>query len=204
MKIFVDYDTTLVNLIEPWVKWINNKYHVNITSKDINRWYFLGEVFGQEADDFWRSEKYNHYTDKDILLPYDGAVNFLHTLQKQFGEENVFIVSSTKDHHKVEKIEHAQHYFGIEKKQFIPVNKSKYNLTQGGILIDDYPLHVMEHIRHNQQKGIVFNYENCFGWCQKSNYALDTTLTDFMDIVNDKNFSIIASYEQILEELNHG
>ena len=70
MRIFIDYDTTLVNLIDPWVAWINEKYNVEITSHDINRWYFLGEVFGKEADDFWRSEKYNHYTNKDIFLPY--------------------------------------------------------------------------------------------------------------------------------------
>jgi len=204
MKIFIDYDTTLVNLIDPWVVWINKKYNVEITSHDINRWYFLGEVFGREADDFWRSEKYNHYTNKDIFLPYEGAIEFFQTLQKKFGVENVYIVSSTKDHHKEEKIIHAQHYFNINKEQFIPVNKEKYNFTKDGILIDDYPLHVMEHIEYNKQKGIVFNLENRFGWCKENNYSMDSTLTKFIHTVEDDNFSIASSYQQIIEELNHG
>ncbi|MCK5537649.1 MAG: hypothetical protein KAI79_12540 [Bacteroidales bacterium] len=204
MKIFVDYDTTLVNLIDPWVAWINEKYDVEITSHDINRWYFLGEVFGKEADDFWRSKKYNHYTNKDIFLPYEGSVEFFQTIQKKFGVENVYIVSSTKDHHKEEKIKHAQHYFNINKEQFIPVSKEKHTITQDGILIDDYPLHVMEHIEYNKQKGIVFNFKNRFGWCQESNFPLDSTLTKFMHTVEDGKFSIATSYQEIIEELNHG
>ncbi len=204
MKIYIDYDTTLVNLIDPWVGWINEKYNVAITSNDINRWYFLGEVFGLEANDFWKSETYNHYTDRDVFQPYKGAVEFFHALQNLYGHENIFIISSTKDHHKKEKIKHAKHYFGISDDQFIAVEKGKHTLTNDGILIDDYPLHVMEHIYHNQKKGIVFNYENRFGWCRQSNYTLDATLTNLLDVTEDGNFSIATSYQQILEELNHG
>ena len=204
MVVYVDYDTTLVNLIDPWIKWINEKYNVAISSNDINRWYFLGEVFGKEADDFWRSEKYNHYTDKDIYQPFEGAVDFFHTLQETAGIENVFIVSSMRDHHKKEKLRHAQHYFDIDVKQFIPINKEKYSITGNGILIDDYPLHVMEHIRYNKQRGIVFNYEDRFGWCKACNYPLDATLSDFMDVAGDNRFSIATSYQNILEELKYG
>lgn len=70
MKIYIDYDTTLINLIDPWVDWINERYNVNITSNDINRWYFLGEVFDKTANDFWRSEEYNNYVDKGFLSPF--------------------------------------------------------------------------------------------------------------------------------------
>jgi len=124
-------------------------------------------------------------------------------LQNQFGKENVIIISSTRDHHTKEKIEHAQHYFGIDKEQFIPVNKEKYSFTKDGILIDDYPLHVMEHIEYNKQKGIIFNYENRFGWCKQDNYMLDRTLSDFMGVVEDDKFSIATSYQEILEELSN-
>lgn len=203
MNIYIDYDTTLVNLIDPWTDWINEKYNVTITSKDINRWYFLGEVFGREADDFWRSEKYNHYTNKDIFQPYVGAVDFFHTIQKEFGSENVYIVSSTKDHHKKEKIKHAKYHFNISEKQFIPVSKEKHHITKDGVLIDDYPLHVMEHIHYNRKKGIVFNYENRFGWSRQCNYSIDDSLTDFMHTVNDNNFIIATSYKQIIEELQN-
>ncbi len=203
MKIYIDYDTTLVNLIDPWVAWINKKYNVNFSTTDINRWYYLGEVFGKEADDFWRSKKYNHYTDKNIFQPYDGAVEFFHTLQQLYREENVFIVSSTRDHHKKEKIEHAIHYFGLKQEQFIPVNKEKYHITKDGILIDDYPLHVMEHVEYNKQKGIVFNYEGRFGWCRECNYELDHTLTLFLQTIVDNKFCVHTSYQEIIQELGN-
>ena len=61
----------------------------------------------------------------------------------------------------------------------------------------------MEHIEYNKQKGIVFNLENRFGWSKESNYPLDSTLTKFMNTVEDNNFSIATSYQEILEELNH-
>ena len=202
MKIYIDYDTTLVNLIDPWVKWINEKYNVNLSTLDINRWYYLGEVFGREADDFWRHPKYNHYIDKDVLQPYEGAVEFFKTLQKKFGEENVFIISSTKDHHKEDKIKHAMHFFGIQKQRFIPVNKEKYHITKDGILIDDYPLHVMEHIAYNEQKGIVFNYEGRFGWCRQCNYELDKTLDKYKSLVENEMFLVKSSFEEIIEEIN--
>ncbi len=203
MKVFIDYDTTLVNLIDPWVAWINKKYNVTISSNDINRWYFLGEVFGREADDFWRSKKYNHYTNKEILQPFEGAVEFFQTIQNMFGVESTFIVSSTRDHHKEEKIEHAKHFFDIDATQFIPVNKEKYHITKDGILIDDYPLHVMEHVKYNNQKGIVFNLDNRFGWCRRCNYSMDKTLKDFTHVVEDEKFSIATSYEKILKELDY-
>ena len=201
MKIYVDYDTTLINLIDPWVDWINKRYSVNITSNDINRWYFLGEVFDKTANDFWRSEEYNHYIDKEFLSPFEGAVDFFHALEEKYGKSNVIIISATRKHHKEEKIKHAKYYFGITDEQFIASEKEKYEYTKDGILIDDYPLHVMEHIHHNNQKGIVFNYEDRFGWCKLHNYGLDEKFTKFSQITKNDNFSMATSYEQVLKEL---
>ena len=202
MKIFIDYDTTLVNLIDPWVNWINKKYDVNIETTDINRWYFLSDVFGEDANDFWKSEEYNHYIDKDIFMPYSGARDFFDYIVNEFGRDNVFIVSSTRDHHTKEKIEHAKYYFGINESNFIPTGSEKHSLTKNGILIDDYPLHIFEHIHHNDNFGIVFNLENRFGWCRECNYELDPTLGSYMNVKNNKKFSIATSYNDVVRQLN--
>ncbi len=203
MKIFVDYDTTLVNLIDPWVQWINEKYNASLQTTDINRWYFLSDVFGREADDFWKSEHYNHYINRDIYKPYEGAKEFFDTLQSKFGRDNIFIISSSRDHHIAEKIEHAKYYFGIEESNFIPVNNQKYALTKNGILIDDYPLHIFEHIHHNNNYGVVFNLDNRFGWGRESNYQLDPTLDEYIHIVQNEKFSIAISYDEIISQLNY-
>ncbi len=226
MKIFVDYDTTLVNLIDPWVAWINKKYNVTISSNDINRWYFLGEVFGKEADDFWRKE--NHYIDKDILLPFKGAVTFFHQLQDEYGKENVKIISSTRDHHTKDKVAHMAHYFGIDSKsvkytkeddsidcndyQVILTSKDKYAYTQNAILIDDYPLHVLEHIYFNKAPGIVFDWENRFGWCKEHNYVIDDgipnkhkpkfeTVDDFYKSINKKLYGRSNNYDKLTKAI---
>lgn len=201
MKIYIDYDTTLVNLIDPWVEWINQKYHVTLSTSDINRWYFLSDVFGKEANDFWKSDRYNLYADKDVLKPFDGAVDFFYRLEDKFGTENVFIVSSTLDHHQKEKMNHAQYYFGIIETQFIPVGKEKYHITRDGILIDDYPLHVMEHVKFNKQKGIVFNFEDRFGWCQECNYGLDPALKLYLDEKVMNKITTIKTYNHIHKHL---
>ena len=69
MKIFIDYDTTLVNFITPWLDWVNKKYNRNFTTNEITRWYFLREELGKDADDFWKNEAYNWYLDKEFILP---------------------------------------------------------------------------------------------------------------------------------------
>ena len=203
MNIYVDYDTTLVNLIDPWVQWINKKYDVSLQTTDINRWYFLSDVFGREANDFWKSEHYNHYIDRDIYKPYIGAKDFFRTLQSKFGKDSIFIISSSRDHHITEKIKHATHHFGIDKSNFIPVNNQKYGLTKNGILIDDYPLHIFEHIHHNNNYGIVFNLDNRFGWARKCNYQLDPTLDEYINIAQDEKFFVATSYDQIISQIDN-
>lgn len=207
MKLFIDYDTTLVNLIDAWVEWLNRTYSVSLSTDDINRWYFLGDVFGNGANSFWKQQ--NHYTDTNILKPFEGAVPFFHEMQKWFGMENVFIISSTRDHHTDDKIRHMQYYFGIKHSQIILTSKEKFHLTTDGILIDDYPLHVIEHVYFNQQPGIIFNHNNSFGWCKEHNFVLDNqlpatlkdkgfqTLYDFYSIQDAKLLTTVHGYEDV-------
>ena len=61
----------------------------------------------------------------------------------------------------------------------------------------------MEHIVNNNQKGIVFNYENRLGWCKPCNYPLDATLVNLLEITNDQHFAVVNSYHEIIKELNH-
>ena len=204
MKVFIDYDTTLIDLIHPWLHWVNQRYNTYLTPNDITRWYFLREELGEEVDDFWKSDAFNWYRDKNVLQPFCGAVDFVKQLQHDIGQENVWIISSTKEHHKLEKLAHIVHYFDIQEHNCLLVGKEKYLYTSNGILIDDYPLHVMEHIHHNQQKGIVFNFNNEFGWAQKQHYETDATLKPFLPTCHSKYFSIHTNYQTILEEICHG
>ena len=96
MKVFIDYDTTLIDLIHPWLHWVNQRYNTYLTPNDITRWYFLREELGEEADDFWKSVTFNWYRDKNVLQPFCGAVDFVKQLQHDIGKENVWIISSTK------------------------------------------------------------------------------------------------------------
>jgi len=204
LKVFVDYDTTLVDFINPWLMWVNKRYQTSLTSHDITRWYYLREELGDEADAFWKSDAYNWYCNKEIVLPFEGAVEFFKTLQNAYGPKNVYIISSTREHHKLAKKEHIQYYFPLPKENCLLVGKEKYLYTSHGILVDDYPLHVMEHIKYNQTKGIVFNFQNSFGWAKEENYSTDFTLESCLPLCRSDQFSIHTNYNSIFKELCHG
>ena len=211
MKIYVDYDTTLINLIDPWVDWVNSSFNVNVKTSDINRWYYLGEEINPDANNFWKRD--NHYVDKQSIKPFSGAIDFFNNLQSSYGKENVIIISSTRDHHIDDKINHMQYYFNVANEQILLSSKEKHIYTQDGVLIDDYPVHVMEHIHYNNLSGIIFNENRRFGWSRPENYHLDNnlpvslsqynTLDSLYQDINKQKLSLCLTYDEILNSLKN-
>lgn len=215
MKIYVDYDTTLVNLIDVWLEWVKEHFHVSFRTMDINRWYFLRDTIGKKAHWFYQHFGYLSDKEKESIQPFKGAVEFIKNLQDVFGAENVCILSSTGgDVDRESKISHIKCHFpmlGEEQCKLVP-HGPKHPYTKDSVLVDDYSLHVLEHVHYNDSLGFLFNYQNRFGWCRPDNFELDDgskiadgyqTLKCFYDDVNKKKFRIVSSYEEILKELGH-
>jgi len=159
MKIFVDYDSTLVDLIDGWLKWIKKTHGHKIKTEQITEWNWLSNTHGEAMNDYW---KINGVYNRDVK-PISGAVMFMDALRNLYGEESVFIISASHCGMENEKAEHAKKHFGIDPGYFMHKHE-KYRYTSDGILIDDAPHYIAQHIRANEKPGILFNYRNRYGW----------------------------------------
>ena len=124
MKICLDYDATLVDLMTPWMKWIRKTYNCTFTTRQISRFYFLSDVLGNEVSEFWKTE--GCYKK---VSPIEGAQEFVKKLQDTYGKENIHIVTATNKHMQDEKTNHAVTNFNVPESQIHHV-REKYKLTK--------------------------------------------------------------------------
>jgi 5'(3')-deoxyribonucleotidase len=160
MKIFLDYDSTLVNLEGPWLDYVNKKFDVNLSSMDIKTWTWVGDTYGECANDFFRAQGIYR---NDTIKPIPGSLELVRSLQKLVGNDNVHIISYVQEGQGAEKKEHAKRHFNVD--NFIS-SKEKYLHTGKGILVDDNPNFVLEHANWNKSVGILFNLNDSYGWAR--------------------------------------
>lgn len=156
MKIILDYDSTLVDLMGPWIGWLKREYGVSVSTKDIKYFGWLKDAFGDKADDFWRTPGVY-----DTVVPLPGAQDFVSFLLRM--GYDVSVVSASHPDMYVEKEIHCAKYFGLDMKH----SHSKHELTKDALLIDDCPAHVHEHVRVNPGCwAFLFNYMGSYGWAK--------------------------------------
>lgn len=189
MRVYVDYDSTLNNLTEAWLQWIVEHYGVTITLEEINSYHYIGEKLGRQVNDFWKTPgNYSMYVDL-----YPGALEFFLTLQKIFGRDNVFILTSTptKDV-RGEKSELASMQLGITQDMVIHAC-DKWVHTKDSLIIDDYPAHILDHVKINRAPAVLFDRFGLYGWSKLKNYDdYDTTQHDEFIIQAEHYGQIIA------------
>lgn len=162
MKIFLDYDDTLVDLIHPTLSWIDVQLggaERVCALSEVATYDFLAGRYGMWIKEYWR-KPHTYFTD---IFPLDGAVEFVEMLKYRFGEENIFIVTRADERIQEEKAEHVEHHFDISPDRVL-FPWDKYKVTKGGVLIDDFHENIHGHIINNLMPGILFNYENRHPW----------------------------------------
>lgn len=196
-KIFVDYDSTLNNLDDAWVKWVNEKYNQNITRSHIEHWDWMEDYFGIEANDFFKDPKI--YSD-DVIVPISGSQNFMFSLCYEYGAENVFIITASANGTTNSKDNHIVEYyngFGFLRENIIHTH-DKHEYTKEGIIIDDAVHQVESHCINNNKLGIVFDRDGLNGWSKPCN--VDNLFNH--NVRNNLRFAY--SYDMILNILeNH-
>lgn len=161
MRVYLDMDNTLVDLADGWVKWLKKKNIANITSKDILNWDWISENFGNKSNDYWKTPG---IYERDIL-PIPGSITFVAALQKIYGKDDVVIISNSARNMIAEKTDYAVKHFKVDSGNILHVeHKSQY--TFDGVLIDDAPHNIINHIKQNQVPGLLFNYRNRWGWAK--------------------------------------
>ncbi len=154
-------DNTLVNLVAGWIKWLKKEKYINITATNILNQCWISETYGEHANEYWkRSGIY-----ENEVLPIPGAINFIKALKYIYGENNIIIISNSVRNMVNEKTKYALEVFEIINTNFLHTSE-KWKYTEDGILIDDAPCDVLDHVKSNHTPAILFNYRNRYGWAK--------------------------------------
>lgn len=164
-KVFIDYDSTLVNLAESWCKWIFTNYDKRITTKDILYWTWIENTFGKEADDFFKD--YRIYAD-NVVKPTKNSQKFVDDVISMYGKSYVYIITSSYPGTEKAKKDHILRNYNIDKYNIIN-SYQKHEYTKDSVLIDDNINTIKEHCFKNKTIGVVFDKGGNYGWSKLTN-----------------------------------
>jgi 5'(3')-deoxyribonucleotidase len=151
-KIFLDLDMTLNDMSYVWCR------HLGIKPLDVEYFGWVRDAIGLEADAWWAQPGVY-----DNILPLPGSQEFVNKLQHTF--EVKIITHTHGGQNPSEKDKWIKTYFGLSKEDIIHAGE-KWHHTRGAILVDDCPRHVLDHMRINDGKGIIFNHNFDYGWAK--------------------------------------
>jgi len=197
-KIFLDYDATLVDLMTPWLAWLSKTHGISITCRDIPRFGYVEETYGEKTSDLFREDGVY-----DIVHPLPGAQEFVEALKSRFGKENVLIISASYDNHRKEKEGHALAHFGVGRERFLHSGK-KHLHTGRGVLVDDHPGHVIRHIRDNRSQGVIYTGGGEYAWANPENYRLNPEFLSAAEAMDKNLLRVCGTYGEILDGLPAG
>lgn len=162
MKIYVDYDSSLNNLIEKWVQWINEMQGTDYKVEDVSSYDWVVDIGEKHNFNvFAYFEKSLPYTFLEgATTPISGAQEFLASLQAVF--PSVTILTATHDLELVtQKNKHIEHYFGEATQIIHDSSKHNYALCEISgdrcLLMDDNPSACVEFAKSG---GVALLYDN--------------------------------------------
>jgi len=172
-KIFIDLDMTLNDMSYVWCR------HLGIKPLEVEYFGWIRDALGCEADAWWAQPGVY-----DKILPLPGSRKFISKLRNLF---DVRIITHThRGQNPIEKDKWIKTYFDIDKTSVIHAGK-KWEHTKGSILIDDCPRNVLDHIRINNDKGIIFNHNFDYGWAKRLKYQVQ----------------VISTYKELYSAVSH-
>lgn len=169
MRIAVDVDDVVLDMVPEWCKLYNEEYSDNLSPTDIRSWDMTRYVVKQCGNDIYKYIKNpNLY---DFVVPVSGALTSTKFLQ-EIGHELIYI---TIDHNEGKLNSLKKFGFVDEKGNNYVVARDK-NLIGADILIDDSP----DNIANFRSKAILFtrpwnesfdisdkpNVVRCHGWTE--------------------------------------
>ena len=176
LTICIDMDDTIEYLLPAWLRWLNNKYNLNVTPEMINSWditeYFPPLTIGQICEplhipEFW-----------DTVRPMSDAIEYIDKLIQD--GHKVYICTSTDYRIAPEKFNRClfKHFPFIDKHNVITCyNKQMINCD---VLVDD-ALHnliggsfigLLMYAPHNKNIDITEhkNIEKVYNWKEIYNF----------------------------------
>lgn len=179
MKIYLDFDSTLVDFTKGWIDWLKKEKNIKIKAKDIEHWDWISKHHGEDVNRYWKTSGIY----KNDIKPIAGSQEFIVILKYLYGEDNIFIISNSARNMEDEKWEYSKKHFNFNPSNFIHV-ADKFKYTSDGILIDDAPHNVVDHVVNNGKPAILFNYRNTYGWGKlEQKHRLITICNTYADCI---------------------
>ena len=200
MKIYLDYDSTLVDFNTAWVDFIRRNVDPDFQFHDIETYdqrIHPNQALHDVARQFWKiKEEY------DTVKLFDGAKDFVETLLLN-GHDIQIVTSTSKGTHDFKTQHILNNFKGIlNKDSVVHVDNTclKWQYTKNGVLIDDFILPILNHVFSNRMPGIVFNYN-------EMHMHADVTLNDklFAETVykiDSTNLHYGTNYNQLIQMIN--
>lgn len=175
MKLVLDLDDVLCNFVEMWNVWLHERGYTStfLRNQDITTYDYYCRYFNREVFDFYQKENcYDGYVE-----PLDGSHLFLEWCEQEFDEVMILSYSSTEHNRKCKKAFVKKH-FNFDNIKFSDSKNEKFTFTKGSILMDDYPVNLLQHTINNKNHSILFNKNGNNGW---GNYYLHNELVNEMN-----------------------
>lgn len=147
-----DLDMVLNDMAFQWEAWMRVNFDPNFCLAQIRYFGYILDAYGTEADDYWRDPKCY-----DTISPLPGAVDLL----RELGKEAFIITHTPPGQSSTRKDAWIGDHFGDIR---VVHSGDKWQHSNGCVMIDDHPGHIQRHIRHNSCHGVVFNFQDKYGW----------------------------------------
>lgn len=171
MKLIWDLDSSLADLMSPWMVWLHQK---GIAPKvhdlhEVRTYDWMWKTYGPEVNGFFHDDPEHTY--KNHVLPFNGAKEMMEWSQEHFDEVEI-VTHSGKKETEIAKTEWVIEYLNFDKIRFFGDLNNKFKYIEDSILVDDYPLHCIRHAGRNGCPSVLFDHNEENGWSKLENYQI--------------------------------
>lgn len=154
MRILVDLDSTLVDILTPVLKILNDKYHKSVSLSHLTHWDYIVKEFPKK--EFYSLLQQDNFYFNEVL-PIDGSIEFMRKLA-----ENHEVIIVTAGQKTVGKVEYINKYYGEFINDLI-FEQNKYEI-RGKVLVDDRFSTIQDWVNYTNELGIIFRNNDTYGY----------------------------------------
>lgn len=162
--IYIDYDSTLVNFSEVYLKKVNKKFNMNLTLNELDT--FKKEINRNPLEEEKQKILKELYTVgnmyEDVKF-FDGAIELLQKLKKDGFKIKIITTNASSDQKKYKELHIKKHLSDIIDFDNDVINSNKKQIhTVNSLFIDDSFKNILSHVQNplNNKLGILCNFEN--------------------------------------------
>jgi hypothetical protein len=206
LTISLDADDTFNNLSEHTFKTVIKQTKQEIINpKYMNFGYYFENNLGKEATKAWGHwENYQH-----VKLLRD-TKPFIKTLKTFFDNHLQIITASVNEcgtmHENKDK--YIEEHLNINPNNIFHTS-TKYEYTKNGILVDDGPHNIADHLVKTNGNAILFNFGNNRGWATMEHVEKELkkrhnlTQEEINELLNSNRIKYATEHKEVLENLSY-